>query len=156
MSAKQKLFALLGTAAASTAIFLTTTYEGTVLKTYRDPVGLITSCRGHTGPELRMGQTFTLEQCDEQQYADLLKHAGDLDCIKTPLSDGQKAAFISFSYNVGKQKLCSSTLVKKANAGDLVGACNELLRWTMAGGKELLGLVKRRQAERDVCLKGLI
>jgi lysozyme len=36
-----------------------------------------------------------------------------------------------------------------------VGACNELPRWTLAGGKELPGLVKRRAAERDLCLQGL-
>ncbi len=155
MSAKQKLFTLLGTAAATGAIVLTTTFEGTVQKTYRDPINILTACRGHTGPELRMGQTFTLEQCDEMQYSDLLKHASDLDCIKTPLSDGQKAAFLSFTYNVGKQKFCTSTLVKKANSGDLVGACNEMPRWIMAGDKVLAGLVTRRQVEREICLKGV-
>lgn len=151
MNAKQKLTAKLGAVVLALAIPTVVHFEGTVFRTYRDPIGVLTSCRGHTGPELRMGQTFTAEQCDQQLYADLLKHAEALDCIKTPLSDGQKAAFLSFSFNVGNGAFCGSTLARKANGGDLMGACAELSRWTLAAGKELPGLVKRRAAERRMC-----
>jgi GH24 family phage-related lysozyme (muramidase) len=44
---------------------------------------------------------------------------------------------------------------RKANAGDMPGACAELSRWTRAGGNELPGLVKRRAAERELCERGL-
>ncbi|MCH5496505.1 glycoside hydrolase family protein, partial [Salmonella enterica subsp. diarizonae serovar 16:z10:e,n,x,z15] len=44
-----------------------------------------------------------------------------------------------------------STLLKKLNAGDQAGACNELKRWTYAGGKQWKGLVTRREIEREVC-----
>ena len=71
------------------------------------------------------------------------------------MTDGQKAAFLSFAFNVGAQKFCGSTLVKKANQGDMPGACAELSRWTYAGGRELPGLVKRRAAERALCERGL-
>ena len=64
-------------------------------------------------------------------------------------------ALVSFTYNIGGQAFCSSTLVRKLNAGDTVGACNELSRWTRAKGIELPGLVKRRAAERAMCLQGL-
>uniref|UniRef100_A0A193SBP3 Lysozyme n=1 Tax=biofilter metagenome TaxID=1070537 RepID=A0A193SBP3_9ZZZZ len=126
-------------------------FEGTVLKTYRDPIGVLTSCMGHTGPELQMGQRWTPEQCQQQLADDLVKHADALQCITKPLTDGQKAAFVSFAFNVGVPKFCSSTLARKANAGDMAGACAELSRWTYAGGKELPGLVNRRQIERKVC-----
>jgi lysozyme len=155
MSAKQKLFALLGTVAASGAILLTGAFEGTVLHTYKDPIGIITACKGHTGPELRMGQNFTPEQCDEQQYADLLKHADALQCITTALSDGEKAAYLSLAYNIGDKAFCGSSLVRLKNAGNALAACNELPKWVHAGGHVLPGLVKRRAAERDFCLKGL-
>ena len=46
--------------------------------------------RGHTGPELRMGQRNTRQQCEDMLYGDLLKHAQALDCIKHPLTDGQR------------------------------------------------------------------
>lgn len=152
---KSRLLAKVGAGTIALLVPLVMYFEGTVEKTYADPIGILTACTGHTGPELKKGQTFTPEQCREMLYQDLLKHADDIDCIKTTLNDAQKAAFISFGFNVGKQKLCASTLAKKANAGDLVGACNELRRWTLAGGKELPGLVARREAERSLCLRGV-
>ena len=155
MSDKYKLIAKIGAAAAALVVSTVAFYEGTVLRTYRDPIGIVTACTGHTGPELRMGQTFTKEQCTEMLYVDLLKHAQALECVKRPMSDGQKAAFLSFSFNVGNGAFCSSTLVRKANARDMPGACAELSRWTYAGGKQLPGLVNRRAAERKLCEQGL-
>lgn len=155
MSNKSALIAKIGAAAAALAVSTVAIYEGTVPRTYRDPIGIITACTGHTGPELVMGQTFTREQCEDMLYKDLVKHVDALQCIKAPMTDGQKAAFLSFSFNVGSQAFCGSTLVRKANTGDMLGACAELSRWTLAGGKQLPGLVKRRAAERQLCEQGL-
>ena len=149
---RAKLVAKIGAGATALAIPLVMLYEGTVLQSYRDPIGIITACVGHTGPELRMGQRYTRQQCEDMLYGDLLKHAQALDCITHPLTDGQKAAFVSFAFNVGNKALCDSTLARKANAGDMAGACAELSRWTRAGGRELPGLVKRRAAEQAMCL----
>lgn len=153
---KARLVAKIGAGAAAAAVSIVAYYEGTVHKTYRDPIGIITACTGHTGPELKMGQTFTKQQCEDMLYADLDKHSKALDCIKRPMSDGQKAAFLSFAFNVGNGAFCGSTLARKANAGDMLGACAELSRWTMAGGKRLPGLVKRRAAERKLCEQGIV
>lgn len=152
MTPKQKLAARIGGAAAAAAAVFVATHEGAVLRTYRDPIGIVTSCTGHTGPELQMGQTFTKQQCDEVLYADLLKHAADLDCVKVALTDGQKVALLSFDFNVGRAKFCGSSLVRKANAGEPPAVwCAELSRWVLAGGKELPGLVRRRAEERRLC-----
>lgn len=155
MSNKAKLIAIIGTAAAALAVPVVKFYEGTVQSAYRDPVGIITVCTGHTGPELAMGQTFTREQCEDLLYKDLLKHTAALECVRQPMTDGQKAAFLSFAFNVGTGAFCSSTLAHKANTGDMLGACAELSRWTYAGGKQLPGLVNRRAAERQLCERGL-
>ena len=155
MTPRQRLVATIGASSVALVVQLVVYYEGVVLRTYADPINKITACTGHTGPELRMGQTFTKEQCETMLYGDLLKHADALNCIKTPLADNQKAAFLSFAFNVGNGAFCKSTLARKANAGDLIGACAELSRWVMAGGRELPGLVKRRAAERQLCEKGL-
>ena len=149
------LTAKIGAGATALAIPLVMLYEGTVLQSYRDPIGIVTACVGHTGPELRMGQRYTRQQCEDMLYGDLLKHAQALDCIKRPMTDGQKAAFLSFAFNVGNKAFCDSTLARKANAGDMPGACAELSRWTRASGRELPGLVKRRAAERELCERGL-
>ncbi len=152
---RAKLAAKIGAGATALAVPLVMLYEGTVLQSYRDPINKITACVGHTGPELRMGQRYTRQQCEDMLYGDLLKHTQALECIKRPMTDGQKAAFLSFAFNVGNKAFCDSTLARKANAGDMPGACAELSRWTRAGGRELPGLVKRRAAERELCERGL-
>ena len=152
---RAKLAAKIGAGATALAVPLVMLYEGVVLRTYADPINKITACVGHTGPELRMGQRYTRQQCEDMLYGDLLKHTAALDCIKRPMTDNQKAAFLSFAFNVGNKAFCDSTLARKANAGDMLGACAELSRWTRAGGRELPGLVKRRAAERELCEGGL-
>ncbi|MCW7199540.1 glycoside hydrolase family protein [Escherichia coli] len=42
----------------------------------------------------------------------------------------------------------------KINQGDIKGACDQLRRWTYAGGKQWKGLMTRREIEREVCLWG--
>ena len=155
MNDRAKLIAKIGATAVALVIPVVTYYEGKVNRTYVDPVGVLTSCYGHTGPELKPGQTFTDEQCLAQLEADLTKHAIALDCVRVPLTDGQKAAFLSFAFNVGNGAFCSSTLVRRANTGDMPGACAELSKWVYAGGKQLPGLVKRRAAERAMCERDL-
>ena len=151
MTERNKLAVKIGAGAVALCVPLVMYFEGTIQRVYRDPIGILTSCTGHTGPELRMGMVFTKQQCEQQLLADLLKHSEALDCIKVVMTDGQKAAFLSFAFNVGTGAFCGSTLARKANAGDMRGACAELSRWTLAGGKEMPGLVKRRAAERKVC-----
>ena len=71
--------------------------------------------------------------------------------VKVPVSEYQKAALISFSYNVGVKAFESSTLLKKLNAGDNAVACDEMRRWNRAGGKVWKGLINRREIERELC-----
>lgn len=152
MTPKAQLATKIGIVAAAAAAAFVATHEGTIPRTYRDPIGIITACTGHVDPSLKMGTTYTAEQCQEMLYVDLVKHADDLDCVQVPLSDGQKVALLSFTFNVGARNFCGSTLVRKANAGaQPLEWCAELSRWIYAGGKELPGLVARRKAERALC-----
>lgn len=153
MSAKTKLIAKIGAVAAASAVSLVAYFEGYVPTVYRDPIGRLAVCYGHDDQTLKPGTTYTRAQCETMLADDLAKHAEALNCVKTPMTDGQKAAFVSFAYNVGVSGFCGSTLVRKANAGDMAGACAELSRWVMAGGKKLPGLVNRRAAERELCEK---
>ena len=73
-------------------------------------------------------------------------------CITRPMTQGQYDAFVKFTFNVGGGAFCKSTLVKKFNAGDSVGACNELSRWVYVKGQRVQGLANRREAERQLCL----
>ena len=151
MTPRQKLIASIGASAAAIVTAFVAQHEGLRLWAYRDPVGVLTACYGHTGPDVQPGQTYTREQCRAMLEQDLARHAQALACIYRPLTDGQKAAFVSFAYNVGPQAFCGSALVRKANAGDMAGACAELDKWVYAKGQRLPGLVKRRAAERAMC-----
>lgn len=128
--------------------------EGLRTVAYQDPVGIPTICFGET-KGVKMGDTATPEQCREMLSGRLVEFSAEVDrCLKREVPPETYAAFLSFSYNAGPANFCSSTMARKANAGDLVGACNELPKWTKARGVELPGLVRRRQEERALCLKG--
>lgn len=130
------------------------TFEGKVNYTYLDPVGIATACGGHTGAELKLGQTFTDEECDILMQKDIKTAVEALNShVKVEISEHTAVALISFIYNVGEGNFKNSTLLKKLNSGDIVGACNELPKWSYSKGKKLNGLAKRRLKERDLCLQ---
>lgn len=153
-TSKGKLFAAVGGSVAALVISCVTYFEGTKPQTYRDPVGIPTVCMGHTGPDVAMGQTRTLAECEDILAADLFKHDSDIRrCVDVDkLTDGQHAAFLSFAFNVGAAKFCASTMARLIRQERPELACRELLRWVYAGGKQLAGLVKRRQAEFRMCM----
>src|SRR3546814_3380201 len=85
----------IGLAAAVSGAFLVAPSEGYNNNTYLDPVDIITSCYGHTGNDLKQGQTFTDEQCLDQLSKDL-GEANDAvnNVIHVPLTLWQRAALI--------------------------------------------------------------
>lgn len=131
-------------------------FEGLRQAAYSDPVGIPTICFGET-KGVKLGQRATLAEC-QGMLADSLEIAnrGVDACITAPLTDYRRAALVSFTYNVGQGNLCGSTLARRLNAGEVIGGCNELLRWTYAKGIQLPGLVKRRATEREMCLRGVL
>jgi lysozyme len=72
-------------------------------------------------------------------------------CVMVPLTQYEFGAFVSLTYNIGVPAFCGSTLVKKLNKGDYTGACREIDRWNISGGRVMQGLVKRRTEERKIC-----
>ena len=101
---------------------------------------------------VKLGDKITPVQALGRAVADVEKFEGAVrQCVKVPLYQHEYDAYISFSYNVGASAFCRSTLVKKLNQSDYEGACKELLRWDMAGGRRIEGLTKRRQKEYRQC-----
>lgn len=150
---KKSIAGVVGGGAIAIAAVLINPLEGTKYVPYLDVVGVPTVCTGHTGPDIIMGKTYTEAECQALLNKDLRAVANQIDpLIKRPIPDTTRAALYSFAYNVGAGAFRQSTLLKKINAGDTVGACNELRRWTYAGGKQWKGLMNRREIERDVCL----
>ena len=130
-------------------------FEGKENKVYVDPVGIYTICYGQT-KGVKKGDYKTDEECLESLASELVEHEkGMIKVVKVPLSTKEQAAYLSFTYNLGVKSFTNSTLLKKLNADDRVGACNELLKWNKANGKILNGLTKRRQEENKLCLEGV-
>ncbi|PYG29960.1 lysozyme [Pelagimonas varians] len=151
---------LAGTAAAiAAAVSFIAPWEGLRTKAYPDIVGVWTVCYGETHG-VKPGDQYSKAQCDQMLGDQVAAFAGRLntcidDDIEAVMPQGMKVALYSWSYNVGTFAACGSTLMRKANAGDLVGACNELPRWNRAGGRAVPGLSNRRAAEQKLCLSSL-
>ncbi|MEB6537474.1 lysozyme [Serratia plymuthica] len=152
VSLKKKLSAAIAGGAMAIAAVLIPSLEGVEYKSYRDVVGVLTVCYGHTGADIIPGKTYTEAECKAMLNKDLVPFARSVErSVKVPASEYQKASLISFSYNVGVKAFESSTLLKKLNAGDSAGACDEMRRWNRAGGKIWKGLINRREIEREIC-----
>jgi lysozyme len=153
---KRGLAAIVGAAAAAALYTFTPSFEGTKLTTYRDIGNIFTYCTGAT-EDAQWGKTYTPAECKAQLDRDLARHAeGISKCVDmNRLTDGQKVAFVDAAYNIGVQAFCGSSMARKANAGDLAGACAALSMWDKVGGKAIVGLTRRRAAERELCLKGI-
>lgn len=153
---RRGLPAIVGAVAAAILLAFTPVQEGRVLKTYRDIGGVLTYCDGAT-ENAQAGRAYTPAECDAQLDRDLERHAaGIARCVPMDLlTDGQKVAFVDAAFNIGVPAFCGSSMARRANAGDMVGACDALLLWNKVGGREVAGLTKRRQRERELCLKGV-
>ena len=66
-----------------------------------------------------------------------------------PLTQGQADAITDFAYNAGLGNLQKSTLLKDLKALDYNDAATEFGKWNKAGGKVLVDLTTRREAERE-------
>lgn len=146
-----------GAAAIVTMAALATPFivskEGNKLKPYLDVGGVPTVCAGVIrGVEWRL---YSEDECKSLNAREIAEHAQGLaKCVKAELTVEEWTALLSLTYNVGTGAICSSTLVRQINIGDRRASCDQYLRWSKVNGREVQGLVNRRNAERALCLKG--
>lgn len=146
-----------GSAAALAIATLIGGFEGVRTYAYQDPVGIPTICFGETR-DVRMGEHKTLSECRAMLADRVVDFSRGVDaCLKdeAAIPDETYGAFVSLAYNIGVGAFCHSTLARKANAGDLRGACGQFPLWNKAHGIVLPGLVKRRAEEQALCLAGV-
>jgi|SRR6185312_1173404 lysozyme len=129
---------------------LTESFEGCRLAAYLDSVGVPTIGYGHTHG-VAMGMTCTQEQAEQwlQQDVQVAVQAVN-NLVTVPLTQQQFDALVDFTFNLGSGALQHSTLLRLLNSGNYQGAAGEFEKWDKAGGKVLPGLLRRRQAERDM------
>jgi len=125
-------------------------FESLRLNAYFDKLGNVwTIGYGATGHGITEGTVWT----SAKAVTDLTERVGKLSTeldtfIMVPLSPVRKACLIDFAYNIGVGELKNSTLMKCVNTKDFHGAAEEFRRWNHAGGVTVLGLTRRREAER--------
>ena len=135
--------------------------EGTRLAAYKDSTGVPTIGDGSTfmlsGRRVQMGDRITSAQADE-----LLAEQCDewivavARSIAAPLTDAQAGALCSFVHNLGPNALDGSTLAKMANANRMDLAADQFSGWVVAGGVVSLGLMRRREYERQIFVGAML
>lgn len=103
---------------------------------------------GHFGPDVKEGQTITQEEADRllvidcQRFADAVDNPYNVP-LTAQLNANQRDALISFAFNCGE-----GNLRKLCKGRTLAQICDAMSLYTLAGGKSLVGLERRRAAEQ--------
>lgn len=158
--------AAVSAAALAIATALIASNEGEVRHVYVDHLGRgepLSWCYGETAGNVKLGDTFTHEECIGFLRKSAEKHAkAILPCIPAGLPDRTAAAFYDFGYNIGSAGFCRSSVSRKAMAGDLRGACRSISLYVYSAGKDCRvkankcgGITRRRADETALCLSGL-
>lgn len=132
-------------------------FEGCVLKSYKDPVGIWTIGYGSryiNGVPVKSNQIITQDQALELLRKDVTVLYNQINKLLPSLSDNQMIAILDFSYNVGFYAFKNSTLYRKLLSGDFHGASEQFNLWVYSKGIKLPGLVRRRAKEKEIFLKG--
>lgn len=134
-------------------------YEGLRLTGYLDVAAVPTYCYGKTGPEAIVGKTYPKELCERLLSEEGMKVWQAVDRrVTSPMTPWQWVALASLTYNIGEGAFAKSTVLRLANRGDWVGACNAILMWNRITdprtGQKVVsrGLANRRASERLICL----
>lgn len=125
-------------------------FEGFRSRSYLCPAGVWTIGYGSTGPDIKHGMVWTREQAESRMILDAQRFVTAAKRLCPTAQGRQLAALADFAYNLGAARLAGSTLRKRFNAGDILGAQREMRKWTRAGGRVLHGLVIRREAEAEL------
>lgn len=128
-------------------LHLTEQFEGCRLKAYQDVKGVWTIGYGHTFG-VTPGMEINQSEADEFLQSDLRNAISCVNRLVTvTLSQQEFDALVDFTFNLGCGLFGDSTLLKNLNAGDYQGAAQEFDRWDFAAGKQVQGLLLRRQRE---------
>ena len=132
---------------------------------YVDKVGKgrpLTVCNGITGPGVIAGRYYTPDDCYRMERSRYVQAEAVAKRMLTKWDDMgpyAQATFVDFVWNKGEAAFSGSSMRRKANAGDLVGACRENPRWnrgTVNGVSTVLpGLVIRGESNDEICREGL-
>ncbi len=130
-------------------------FENIELNAYPDPAsGGVpwTIGYGCTGPSILQGCVISADEAEQMLVTRLEKEfePGVNGMLDKDVTQRQFDALIDFAFNDGLRNLRSSTLLRKVNAGLWNEAADQFPKWNMAKGRVMLGLTRRRAADRAV------
>jgi len=128
-------------------------FEGFSTTPYLCPANKLTIGFGHVILPKEKFKQITMQQAEQilaQDLAFAIKAVNDV--IGITLNHNQFSALVSFVYNLGRAAFATSALLRAINKEDHLNVPAELIRWKMAGGKPLKGLLLRRMAEATLYL----
>lgn len=121
----------------------------------------LTVCNGITGAGVVAGKWYTPADCYELEkgrYLQAERAAKRLLAYWASYDAITQATFLDFIHNKGEGALAASTMRRKANAGDVAGACRENPKWNKGTVKGVLtvlpGLKDRADTNAGFCLDG--
>jgi lysozyme len=128
------------------------TLEGFRKEAYKDTGGVWTIGYGTirlNGKPVEQGMVVSEKEAELALQEDLSwAQTAVNQLVRVPLKQTMFDALVSFVYNIGENAFSKSTLLRKLNNKDYVGAGNEFTRWVFDNGKEVKGLVSRRLVEQ--------
>ena len=128
-------------------------FESCRLNAYQNPGDRPTIGWGSTsyenGKPVKLGEKISKERADSLFLFTLTFYVKDVnDLVKSTINQNQFDALVSFTYNLGKSNLSSSTLLKKVNLNPNDPTIKlEFAKWISKGTIFENGLRKRRLLE---------
>jgi lysozyme len=143
---------------------LIASFEGFVPYAYNDAAGHATAGYGrllHFGPVTaadvakygnRSAPRLSRSKARQMLREDIHEKAADhvRRLVKVKLTQNEFDALVSLVFNIGPGGFASSTVLRELNKGHRKRAGLAFLMWSKAGGQTLLGLLRRRRAERKL------
>lgn len=121
-------------------------FEGFSNSVYKCQAGVDTIGYGFTDPKIVKKGFLTEEEASAILEEEINKHYSYVDSlVKVELTEQQKIALTSFSFNCGKGNL--KNITTRINKGKIQEAANAILLYVKANGKVSKGLQKRRNIE---------
>lgn len=141
-----------GAGLAALLVTAVATFEGKRDDPYQDLIGKWTVCYGETNVPMKH---YTDAQCRDMLAGSLAQYVDEVRRVDPDLTGPQLVAATSLEYNIGAGAYARSSVARDFRTGHTRDACNAFVRFSYAGGRQIAGLLKRREDERKICLTGV-
>lgn len=129
--------------------------EGYRGNAYLDQAGVWTIGYGFT-KGVKEGDFMNRAAADKRLDEELVAYEMAVGSVAKAPTQGQFDAMVILAWNIGIAGFKKSTVVKAHNRGDFAAAAQAFSLWNKVKGKVNAGLVKRRAAEAQMYLEGVV